>query len=93
MSFGSQTAGDDVVLKFDMHVYTSVVTSEEVKSLVAKYAIPLDLHPCVPPSGLTMNRLPVDKIGSKGKEGSRRHKGYIKLICFWEMITIRVGVD
>nr|GEU82311.1 hypothetical protein [Tanacetum cinerariifolium] len=46
-----------------MHVYTSVLTSDEVKNLVAKYAIPLDLHPCVPPSGRTMNRLPADKIG------------------------------
>nr|GEV14141.1 hypothetical protein [Tanacetum cinerariifolium] len=63
MAFGSQTAGDVVVSKFDMHVYTSVLTSDEVNSLVAEYAIPLDLHPCVPPSDLTMNRLPADKIG------------------------------
>ncbi|GKC71011.1 hypothetical protein Tco_1116894 [Tanacetum coccineum] len=62
MSFESQTVGDAVVPKFDMHVYTSVLTSDEVKNLVAEYAIPLDLHPCVPPSGLTINRLPVDKI-------------------------------
>ncbi|GJT90444.1 hypothetical protein Tco_1079289 [Tanacetum coccineum] len=62
MSFGSQTVGDAVVLKFDMHIYTSVLTFDEVKSLVAEYAIPSDLHPCVPPSGLTMNRLPIDKI-------------------------------
>ncbi|GKA73665.1 hypothetical protein Tco_0779967 [Tanacetum coccineum] len=63
MSSGSQTVGDVVVSKFDMHVYTSVLTSDEVRNLAAEYAIPLDLHPCVPPSGLTMNRLPVDKIG------------------------------
>ncbi|GJT03754.1 hypothetical protein Tco_0838216 [Tanacetum coccineum] len=63
MSFGSQTVGDTVVPKFDMHVYTFVLTSDEVKNLVAEYAIPLDLRPCVPPSGLTMNRLPVNKIG------------------------------
>ncbi|GKA60030.1 hypothetical protein Tco_0759343 [Tanacetum coccineum] len=62
MSSGSQTIGDAGVSKFDMLVYTSVLTSDEVKNLVAEYAIPLDLHPCVPPSGLTMNRLPVDKI-------------------------------
>ncbi|GKD06983.1 hypothetical protein Tco_1186668 [Tanacetum coccineum] len=43
-------------------VYTSVLTSGEVKSLVAEYTIPSDLHPCVPPSGLTMNRLLIDKI-------------------------------
>ncbi|GJU88906.1 hypothetical protein Tco_1301329 [Tanacetum coccineum] len=63
MAFGSQTVGDVVVPKFDMHVYTSVLTSDEVKSLVAEYVIPLDLHPCIPPSGMTMNRLPADKIG------------------------------
>nr|GEU60223.1 integrase, catalytic region, zinc finger, CCHC-type, peptidase aspartic, catalytic [Tanacetum cinerariifolium] len=62
MSSGSQNAGDAVVPKFDMHVYPSVMTSDEVKNLVAKYAIPLDLHPYVPPSDLTMNRLPVEKI-------------------------------
>nr|GFA77435.1 hypothetical protein [Tanacetum cinerariifolium] len=62
MSFGSQTAGEAVVLKFDMHVYTSVLTFDEVKNLVDEYVIPSDLHPCVPPSGLTMNKLPVDKI-------------------------------
>ncbi|GJV80765.1 hypothetical protein Tco_1516635 [Tanacetum coccineum] len=62
MSSGSQSAGDDVVPKFDMHFYPSVMTSDKVKNVVAEYAIPLDLHPCVPPSGLTMNRLPVDKI-------------------------------
>ncbi|GKB04826.1 hypothetical protein Tco_0833021 [Tanacetum coccineum] len=58
----SFSAGDAVVLKLDMHVRPSVITSDEVKNLVVEYAIPLDLHPCVPPSGLTMNRLPVNKI-------------------------------
>nr|GEV06864.1 hypothetical protein [Tanacetum cinerariifolium] len=62
MSSGSQTVGDAVVSKFDMHVYTSVLTSNEVKNLAVEYAILLDLHPFVPPSGLNMNRLPVDKI-------------------------------
>nr|GEX75015.1 hypothetical protein [Tanacetum cinerariifolium] len=65
-AFGSQTAGDVVISKFDMHVYTSVLTSDEVNSLVAEYAIPLDLHPCIPPFGLTMNRLPTDKIALEG---------------------------
>nr|GEV10456.1 hypothetical protein [Tanacetum cinerariifolium] len=67
MSFGSQIVGDVVVSKFDMHVYTSVLTSNEVKTLVVEYAIPLDLHPCVPPFGLTMNMLSADKIGGQGK--------------------------
>ncbi|GJW65609.1 hypothetical protein Tco_0117493, partial [Tanacetum coccineum] len=46
-----------------MYVNPSVLSSDEVNSLVAEYTIPSDLHPCVPPSGLTMNRLPADKIG------------------------------
>ncbi|GJT63340.1 hypothetical protein Tco_1006873 [Tanacetum coccineum] len=62
MSFGSQSAGDAVVPKFDMHIYPSVLTSDEVNSLVVEYAIPLDLHPCFPPSGFTMNKLPAHKI-------------------------------
>nr|GEX24963.1 hypothetical protein [Tanacetum cinerariifolium] len=61
-SSGCQSASDVVVSKFDMHVYPFVMTFDEVKKLIAEYAIPLDLHSCVPPSGLTMNRLPVDKI-------------------------------
>ncbi|GJV75192.1 hypothetical protein Tco_1506776 [Tanacetum coccineum] len=64
VSSGSQSVGDAVVPKFDMHVNPSVLTSDEVNNLVVEYAIPLDLHPCVPPSGLTMNRLPADKIGA-----------------------------
>ncbi|GKA45555.1 hypothetical protein Tco_0738351, partial [Tanacetum coccineum] len=63
MSSGSQSAGDAVVPKFDMHVNPSVLTSDEVNNLVVEYVIPLDLHPCIPPSGLTMNMLPADKIG------------------------------
>ncbi|GJS82367.1 hypothetical protein Tco_0748908 [Tanacetum coccineum] len=62
MSSGSQSASDAVILKFDMHVNPPVLSSDEVNSLVAEYDIPSDLHPCVPPSGLTMNRLPADKI-------------------------------
>nr|GFC35421.1 hypothetical protein [Tanacetum cinerariifolium] len=63
MSFGSQSVGDAVVPKFDMHIYTLVLTADEVKSLVEEYVVPLDQHPCVPPSGLTMNRLSAGKIG------------------------------
>ncbi|GKC01107.1 hypothetical protein Tco_0987243 [Tanacetum coccineum] len=62
MSFGSQSVGDPVVPKFDMHIYTSVLTADEVNSLVKEYAIPLDLRPCVPPYTLTMNKLLKDKI-------------------------------
>nr|GEX79096.1 hypothetical protein [Tanacetum cinerariifolium] len=46
-----------------------LLTSDVVKTLVADYAIPLDLHLCVPSSGLTMNRLPADKIGVRVGKG------------------------
>ncbi|GKD22065.1 hypothetical protein Tco_1223768 [Tanacetum coccineum] len=62
MSFGSHSVGDPVVPKFDMHTYTSVLTVNKVNSLAEEYAIPLDLRPRVPPSTLTMNKLPADKI-------------------------------
>ncbi|GJW96352.1 hypothetical protein Tco_0178160 [Tanacetum coccineum] len=45
MSSGSQSVGVVVVPKFDMNIYTFVLTVNEVKSLV-EYAAPLDLHPC-----------------------------------------------
>ncbi|GJV03154.1 gypsy type transposase [Tanacetum coccineum] len=67
------SAGDAVIPKFDMHVNPSVLSSDEVNSLVAEYAIPSDLHPCVPPSGLTMNRLPADKIVSSVRFESSDH--------------------
>nr|GEY29264.1 hypothetical protein [Tanacetum cinerariifolium] len=63
MSSGSPSIGDGVVPKFDMHIYTFVLTVDEVKSLVEEYLISLDLHPCVSPSVLTMNNLQDDKIG------------------------------
>ncbi|GKB27614.1 hypothetical protein Tco_0867015 [Tanacetum coccineum] len=45
MSFGSQSAGEPVVPKFDMHTYTSNLTADEINSLVKEYSIPLDLRP------------------------------------------------
>ncbi|GJR46986.1 hypothetical protein Tco_1315089 [Tanacetum coccineum] len=63
MSFISQSVSDPVVPKFDMHIYTSVLTVDEVNSLVKEYAVPLDLHPGILSSILTMNNLPEDKIG------------------------------
>nr|GEU52519.1 hypothetical protein [Tanacetum cinerariifolium] len=66
MSFESQCVSDHVIPKFDMHIYTSVLTANEVNSLVKEHAIPLDLHPCVHPFTLAMNNLPGDKIVSLG---------------------------
>ncbi|GJS77897.1 hypothetical protein Tco_0727778 [Tanacetum coccineum] len=41
-----------------MHIYTSILTVGELKDVVSKYYIPVDLHPRLPPPGLTMNKLP-----------------------------------
>ncbi|GKB36962.1 hypothetical protein Tco_0881904 [Tanacetum coccineum] len=35
--------------KFDMHIYTSELTSSKLGKAVEEYGIPLDLHPRLPP--------------------------------------------
>ncbi|GJY84914.1 hypothetical protein Tco_0498940 [Tanacetum coccineum] len=52
-----------VLPNFDMHIYTSDLTSSKLKAVVNEYCIPLDLHPRLPPPGMTMNRLPSRYIG------------------------------
>ncbi|GKB09836.1 hypothetical protein Tco_0843759 [Tanacetum coccineum] len=47
-----------VIPKFDMHIYTSELTSAELKEAIDEYCIPLDLHPRLPHPGMTMNKLP-----------------------------------
>ncbi|GKC82052.1 hypothetical protein Tco_1137769 [Tanacetum coccineum] len=49
--------------KFDMHIYTSELTSSELGKAIEEYDIPLDLHPHLPPLGMTMNKLPSRYIG------------------------------
>ncbi|GJV78023.1 hypothetical protein Tco_1509607 [Tanacetum coccineum] len=49
--------------KFDMHLYRSSLTKTNVKWLTKCYGIPADLHPRVPPEGMTMDVLPADVIG------------------------------
>nr|GEZ47793.1 hypothetical protein [Tanacetum cinerariifolium] len=49
--------------KFDMHVYTSELTSSELEAIVVDYLIPIDLHPRLPPSRMTMVKLPSWYIG------------------------------
>ncbi|GKA40301.1 hypothetical protein Tco_0732894 [Tanacetum coccineum] len=46
-----------VLPKFDMHIYTSELTSSELKKVVDEYCIPLDLHPRLPHPDMMMNRL------------------------------------
>nr|GFA74848.1 hypothetical protein [Tanacetum cinerariifolium] len=57
MSFGSDSASEPVVPKFDMHVYTSTMTVDEVNSVAKEYGIPMDLRPRVPSSNMTMDAL------------------------------------
>nr|GEY48906.1 hypothetical protein [Tanacetum cinerariifolium] len=52
-----------VLLKFDMHVYTSILTTKELKEAITEYCIPTDLHPRLPPPDLTMNKLSSKYIG------------------------------
>ncbi|GJW49527.1 hypothetical protein Tco_0090878 [Tanacetum coccineum] len=52
-----------VVPKFDMQCHESLMTAKDVKNLVRKYNVPLDLHPCAPTEGWTMDQLPEDHIG------------------------------
>ncbi|GJY50093.1 reverse transcriptase domain-containing protein [Tanacetum coccineum] len=49
--------------KFDMHLYKSSLTETNVKWLTKCYGILADLHPRVPPEGMTMDVLPADAIG------------------------------
>ncbi|GJX23382.1 hypothetical protein Tco_0227827, partial [Tanacetum coccineum] len=56
-------AADVIVPKFDMHCHESKMTGKYVKLLARKYNIPLDLHPCAPTEGWTMDELPEDHIG------------------------------
>nr|GEY85040.1 hypothetical protein [Tanacetum cinerariifolium] len=51
-----------VVLKFDMHIYTSELTSMELKDAINEYCILIDLHPRLPHPGMTMNMLPLRYI-------------------------------
>nr|GEY65169.1 hypothetical protein [Tanacetum cinerariifolium] len=59
MSSGSHAAGNTVIPKFDMHIFTSTMTVNEVNNIAEEYGIPLDLHPYVPSSTLTMVNLPM----------------------------------
>nr|GEX28407.1 MDIS1-interacting receptor like kinase 2-like [Tanacetum cinerariifolium] len=52
-----------VLPKFDMRIYTSEMTLEELKTTINEYCIPMDLHPRFPHPGMTMDRLLSRYIG------------------------------
>ncbi|GJV41690.1 hypothetical protein Tco_1420130 [Tanacetum coccineum] len=64
-----------VVPKFDMPRHQSNLSSNDVKSLVKRYEIPLDLHLGVPSEWHTMDQLPEDAIGAaiSAKEEITQH--------------------
>ncbi|GJV79384.1 hypothetical protein Tco_1515254 [Tanacetum coccineum] len=51
-----------VFSKFDMHIYTSTLTTKELKVTITEYCIPTDLHPSLPPLELIMDKLPLSYI-------------------------------
>ncbi|GKC24688.1 hypothetical protein Tco_1026838 [Tanacetum coccineum] len=63
MSSGSHSAGELVVPKFDMHVFTSTMTVDKVNSVAKEYGIPMDLRPRVPSFIMTMDALLGSAIG------------------------------
>ena len=50
-------------VKKDIRLRPSTMDEGEVLVVVETFGIPKDLHPRVPPSGMTMDRLPADAIG------------------------------
>ncbi|GJU18295.1 hypothetical protein Tco_1146261 [Tanacetum coccineum] len=77
-----------VFLKFDMHIYTSIMTEGELKDAVSEYCIPADLHPRLPPPSLTMNKLSCEQghwFSFENKTGGRAKK------CFKEVTSSLKG--
>nr|GEY31462.1 transposase (putative), gypsy type [Tanacetum cinerariifolium] len=54
----SESSRAVVMPKFDMHTYTSILTTKELKEVITEYCISTDLHPRLPPLGLTMDKIP-----------------------------------
>ncbi|GJT09136.1 hypothetical protein Tco_0843598 [Tanacetum coccineum] len=44
----SESSQAVVLPKFNMHVYTSILSSQELKEAITEYCIPVDLHPHLP---------------------------------------------
>ena len=50
-------------VKKDMHLRASAMDESDVIAVVNAFGLPEDLHPRVPPTGMTMDQLPEDAIG------------------------------
>ncbi|GJX12564.1 hypothetical protein Tco_0204322, partial [Tanacetum coccineum] len=77
-----------VLPKFDMHIYTSVLTSGELKDAIAEYCILGDLHPRLPPPDLTMNKLPSKYIGLYIKQLEQGGYEFLSLPSFLSRLSI-----
>ncbi|GJZ53095.1 hypothetical protein Tco_0607980 [Tanacetum coccineum] len=62
MAEEDQPAAAVITPKFDMPYHQSKLSSTEVKSITKEYGVPLNLHPRVPPEGVTMDKLSEDVI-------------------------------
>ncbi|GJZ18938.1 hypothetical protein Tco_0555528 [Tanacetum coccineum] len=60
--------------KFDMHVYASILTANELKEAIKEYCIFIDLHPRFPPLDLTMNKILGHWFSFKNKISGRAKK-------------------
>ncbi|GJS19164.1 hypothetical protein Tco_0447796 [Tanacetum coccineum] len=83
--------------KFDMHIYTSERTSSELGKVVEEYGMPLDLHPRLPPLGMTMNKLPLRYIWlyiEQLEQGGLRipFSSFFLVVIFWGA-CLPVGAD
>nr|GEW90607.1 hypothetical protein [Tanacetum cinerariifolium] len=54
-----------VILKFDIYIYTSTLTLEELNEAINKFSVSLELRPRLPPPELTMNKLSYDVIAER----------------------------
>nr|GEY28474.1 hypothetical protein [Tanacetum cinerariifolium] len=59
----SKSSQPVVILKFDIYIYTSTLTLEELNEAINEFSISLELRPRLPPLELTMNKLSDDVIG------------------------------
>lgn len=59
----SASGAADIIPKFDMHIYQSVMSERDVREAARIYGIPAELHPRLPLPDMTMDRLPRNAIG------------------------------
>nr|GEW54729.1 hypothetical protein [Tanacetum cinerariifolium] len=76
-----------VLPKFDMHIYNSELTLEELKNAITEYCIPMDLYPLPLHPGMTMDMLPSRKCF---KEVTTSLKGWKKKFFSYTVVPFRM---